>query len=316
MTPAEAPSRLQAHLEILRLDHWVKNVFVLPGVVVALSLDRGRIEWALAGRLALGLLAAGLVASANYVINAVLDARTDGFHPEKRLRPAVTGRIGTGWAYAQWLALWWAGLGTGWLISPAFGATMLLFGFMGCVYNVPPVRAKDIPVLDVLAEAVNNPIRMLAGWYLTLTAAVPSTSLLIAYWMIGCYFMAIKRLSEVRGFGGAGAMASYRKSFAWYDERRLSVSIMFYAAHSMLFFGAFLMRYRMELIVSFPLLAWVMASYYSLAFRGGGAAEHPEKLHRERSLMIAVTLCAASMGALLFVDLPWLHHLFTPSAAR
>jgi hypothetical protein len=29
----------RAHAAIARLDHWVKNVFVLPGIVVALTLN-------------------------------------------------------------------------------------------------------------------------------------------------------------------------------------------------------------------------------------------------------------------------------------
>src|SRR5271157_4868834 len=33
----------RGHIEIARVDEWVKNVFVLPGVVVALSVDRGRL---------------------------------------------------------------------------------------------------------------------------------------------------------------------------------------------------------------------------------------------------------------------------------
>jgi hypothetical protein len=49
------------------------------------------------------------------------------------------------------------------------------------------------------------------------------------------------------------------------------VSIMFYAATAMLFFGAFIARYRMELVLAFAFVAPVMAVYlylsYSLAAR-------------------------------------------------
>ena len=41
---------------------------------------------------------------------------------------------------------------------------MFVLWVMGCIYNIPPVRSKDLPYLDVLSEAVNNPLRMLAGW--------------------------------------------------------------------------------------------------------------------------------------------------------
>ncbi|MGC2612996.1 MAG: hypothetical protein WA354_03120 [Terracidiphilus sp.] len=55
----------------------------------------------------------------------------------------------------------------------------------------------------------------------------------------------------------------------------LLFSIVFYAAAAMLSFGAFLMRYRIELVLSFPLIAIVMAMYLSLAFKPDSPADHP-----------------------------------------
>jgi hypothetical protein len=81
----------------------------------------------------------------------------------------------------------------------------------------------------------------------------------------------------------------------------------------MLFFGAFLMRYRLELILSFPLIALVMATYLSLAFKADSAVQRPEGLYREPRLMIGIVACALVMSLLLFVDLPFLHQVFIPS---
>ena len=36
---------------------------------------------------------------------------------------------------------------------------------MGLAYNVPPVRLKEWPYLDVLSESVNNPLRLALGWF-------------------------------------------------------------------------------------------------------------------------------------------------------
>jgi 4-hydroxybenzoate polyprenyltransferase len=184
---------------------------------------------------------------------------------------------------------------------------------MGCAYNIPPLRTKDLPYVDVLTEAINNPLRMLAGWYLTGTAVLPPTSLLISYWMIGCYFMAIKRYAEYREIADSARSAAYRRSFAYYTEQRLLVSIMFYASHAMLFFGAFIMRYRLELILSFPAVALVMAVYLSLSFQPDSAVQRPEGLHREPRLMASVVGCAALMMILLFVDVPLIHRIFVMS---
>lgn len=316
MTVAPAPAcrpTLAGHLELLRVDHWVKNVFVLPGMVVAWSLDPARFAPAAIPRLAGALLSVGLVASSNYVLNGLLDAPHDRCHPLKRHRAAPAGRIDTRLAWVQWLALMAAGVALGLWVSRPFALTMAALWGMGCVYNVSPLRTKDVPYLDVVSEAVNNPLRMLAGWYATGTAAVPITSLLLSYWMAGCYFMAVKRLAELRTFGSTALGTAYRRSFAYYTEARLLNSIAFYGSVAMLFFGAFIMRYRLELILAFPAVAWVMAAYLAMAFREGSAAQNPERLYRERGLMAAVSITTVLMLALLYVDVPALYLFFPPT---
>ena len=304
---------LKGYIQLARVDHWVKNVFVLPGVVVALSIDRSRLaSWSWKSFL-IGMLAVCLIASSNYVINEILDSPYDRNHPTKSKRPAAAGLVRTKWAYVEWVALMVVGLALAGLVSKPFTLTLLTLWVMGCLYNIPPVRTKDVPYVDVLSEAVNNPLRMLAGWTLTGCVLIPPASLLLSYWMVGCYFMAIKRFAELRDIGDPHRSSSYRKSFAFYNERRLLVSIMFYAAQALLFFGAFMMRYRIELILSFPLVALVMSLYLSIAFKPDSAAQRPEGLYRESALMVAVIACAAVMVILLFVNLPVLHRIFTPT---
>ncbi len=84
----------------------------------------------------------------------------------------------------------------------------------------------------------------------------------------------------------------------------------------MLFFGAFIVRYRLELILTFPLVALVMAVYLSLAFKPESAAQHPEKLYRQQILMTSVGACFALMVVLLFVDLPRFRAFSTPPSRK
>ena len=305
---------LRGHLKIARTDHWIKNVFVLPGIAVAISIDRSTLTRGLIWQIVIGLISVCLVASSNYALNEILDAKFDREHPGKHDRPVPRGEVSIPLAYVEWILLMVAGIGIGLTISTRFAIDMGILWAMGCVYNIPPVRSKDLPYIDVLSESINNPLRFLAGWYITNTRALPPASLLISYWMIGCYFMAIKRFAELREIDDASRSKSYRKSFAFYNERRLLVSIVFYGSQAMLFFGAFIMRYRLELILSFPLVALVMATYLSLAFKRDSAVQRPEGLYREPALMAAVISCAAVMIGLLFVDVPILHNIFVPSA--
>jgi 4-hydroxybenzoate polyprenyltransferase len=305
------PGSLKPYLAIARFDHWIKNVFVLPGVVIALTASVPK--WSQFGlRFLLGALAVGLISSSNYVINEIVDAPFDKHHPTKRFRPIPSGNVSLSLAYLEWLALMAGGLALAWGVSPQFTAVMLVLWVMGVLYNIPPVRTKDIPYLDVVTEAINNPLRLLAGWYIVGEKLPPPASLMMSYWMIGCYFMAIKRYAEYREIADGRVSARYRRSFAHYNEERLLVSIVFYASFAMMTFGAFVVRYRLELVLAFPFVAVVMAVYLRLSFQPNSAAQRPELLYREPALLWAVCACSAALVLLLFVDVPWLYEFFTP----
>jgi 4-hydroxybenzoate polyprenyltransferase len=305
--------RFIAHLRIARFDHCIKQAFILPGIILAMALVGRRMDAALAINICIGMISATLIASSNYVINEMLDAPFDRRHPTKKNRPAACGLIHFGWGYAQWILMMVAGLALARMLSSGFLYSAMALWIMGCVYNIAPIRSKDLPYIDVLSESINNPIRFCLGWYMVTATLLPPVSMLMSYWMLGAYFMALKRFSEYRQINDSVAAANYRKSFRYYNQQSLLNSVLFYAASSMLFFGAFFMRYRMELVLSFPLIAWLMAIYFGLSFRKESAVQNPEKLYREPRLMAVLVLCIAVSTILLFVDIPWLGALFPKS---
>jgi decaprenyl-phosphate phosphoribosyltransferase len=308
-----AKERISAHIAIARLDHSIKNLFVLPGVIIPLSIYPSLVNRELFWRLSLALVSVTLVACSNYVINEVLDAPFDRLHPTKKNRAAARGHVVTWAAYVQWIAMMAAGLGVGLLVGVKFTLAAAALWVMGCFYNIPPARTKDVPYLDVLTESINNPLRMLLGWYAVTSVLVPPVSLLVSYWMIGCYFMALKRFSELSEIGDASVAGAYRASFKRYTPVSLLVSVVFYASTAMLFFGAYLIRYRIELILAFPLVALTMAIYFMLAFRPASSVQNPEKLYREPLLMGAFASTVVVMLVLLFVRVPRLGNFFRPT---
>jgi decaprenyl-phosphate phosphoribosyltransferase len=305
--------RVRAHIAIARLDHSIKNLFVLPGIIVPLSIYPKLLNARLGVTLVWAFVSITLVACSNYVINEVLDAPFDRLHPTKKERPAAKGLVNIPLAYVQWIAMMLVGVAIGWTISKPFAVTAVVLWLMGCAYNIRPLRTKDVPYLDVLTESVNNPLRMLLGWYAVAAWLVPPLSLLMCYWMIGCYFMALKRFSELREIGDQGVAGSYRASFKRYTQESLLESVVFYASTAMLFFGAFAIRYRIELVLGFPLVAIVMAIYFKLSFEPHSAVQNPEKLYREPRLMVWFGVTVVVMVMLLFVRLPRLENIFTPT---
>jgi decaprenyl-phosphate phosphoribosyltransferase len=258
------------------------------------------------------LVAVVAAASSNYVLNELLDAPFDRLHPTKNSRPAAQGSVLVPLAYAQWLLCAMVGFLCALAVSKPLFVSVLSLWVMGCLYNIPPIRTKDVPYLDVLSESINNPIRFCVGWYIVTTTVIPPASMLIAYWMLGGYFMALKRFSEYRQIGYESA-GKYRRSFLFYTEQSLLVSVLFYAATSMLFFGAFIMRYRMEMIFAFPFIALLMAVYFNLAFQQDSPVQNPEKLFREPRVMALLGVCCMVLGVTSFLHLPWLAQVFPKS---
>ena len=91
-TTMRATPTLRGHIQIMRIDHWFKNVFVLPGIIAAIGVDASRRPAAWLRIVLVGMLSICLVASSNYVINEVLDAPSDRSHPVKRNRPVPSGQ--------------------------------------------------------------------------------------------------------------------------------------------------------------------------------------------------------------------------------
>jgi decaprenyl-phosphate phosphoribosyltransferase len=131
--------------------------------------------------------------------------------------------------------------------------------------------------------------------------------------MTGCYLMALKRFSEFRDIDDVQVAGAYRRSFLYYTEVSLLSSVTFYAAAAMLFFGAFIIRYRIELVLVFPLVALLMSTYFKLAFQPNSAVQNPEKLYREPLLMIESALISVSMIALLYINIPAIGRIFSPT---
>jgi 4-hydroxybenzoate polyprenyltransferase len=293
-----------------RPSHWIKNVLLVPGVVVAIFYrpDRLSVEAGLA--VALAAAATCLTASSNYVLNELLDATTDRAHPLKAARPAALGRVDPRVAVGLWLLLGALGIALAASVNLPTAATAGVLWIMGVAYNVGPLRLKGWPYLDVLGESINNALRLALGWFPVIADRIPPLSLVIAYWMAGAYLMAVKRFSEFRYLSGNGDPAAYRASFAYYTEQRLLVSLVFYASLASLFGGVFMLRYRLELLLLSPLLAGLFAHYLTIGFKPRSSAQQPERLYRERRLVGYLTVIFIVFVALMTVRIDVLYDWF------
>jgi len=297
------------YLKLARIDHWIKQLFILPGFVFATLLTDRINYFDSIEHLVFGFVSTCLIASANYIINEWLDAGSDQYHPTKKTRTAVIKSLSKRIIYSEYALFAILGLSLSLLISKYVFLSGLLLLIMGIVYNVKPFRVKEVIYLDVLTESVNNAIRLLIGWFIATSDYLPPATLVFGFWMGGAYLMAIKRFAEYRLFASKEEAGLYRKSFLKYTSKSLLVSSFFYALSSVFFCGVYMIKYRIELLISIPFLCGLFCYYLLISFKDDSAVQRPEKLFKEKSLIIYILFLISLITVLMFIDIPALSKL-------
>jgi 4-hydroxybenzoate polyprenyltransferase len=112
------------------------------------------------GTVAIGFIAFGLFASANYILNDLLDLKSDRLHWSKRHRPLASGalppRLGIMLAIAA-VAASFA------LLQPANFKTIAVLGGYGFLALLYSLKLKRLPLVDILALSMLLTSRMVFG---------------------------------------------------------------------------------------------------------------------------------------------------------
>lgn len=302
----EGIETLNPWLRALRLERWPRSTAIGVGIAALVFLDRDRVAAAGPAAIALRTLGAFLltwaVSTANYVVNEIVDAPFDVHHPTKRNRPLAAGEVRKGPLAAIGLALAAGSLAAGWaLFSRPFFFALLALLAAGVVYNVKPLRTKDVPFLDSVSESANNPIRFAIGWYAFAPASFPPLEILVSWWAFGNFLMVAKRLSELRFLKEKAG--DYRASLRRYSKASLLFGMAFSAA---VFFAAYLAFAGVYRLQGFFYLAPFVAVYFALFFYNTLAEkevmEEPERLFRRPAFALYTALLAVLFALVFILD--------------
>jgi 4-hydroxybenzoate polyprenyltransferase len=175
-------------IRALRLPHWIKNTLVFVAPVLGIQ--------ALTRHAALNavmlFLFMGMLASATYIINDLLDLSVDRQHPAKRRRPFASGQIpiSAGVAVAAALILI-AGSGSS-LLPLSISVSLLAYLVLTLCYSL---WLKRVPMADVLVLAGLFTIRVAAGGLLLSTPISPWLLTFSMLFFLGLAIM--KRYAEL-----------------------------------------------------------------------------------------------------------------------
>lgn len=254
------------YIKLLRINHWFKNFFVVIGAACAylfvLYTRQSLSTLAEYAILILGaFLLASLISSVNYVINQITDVQFDKKHPTKKNRPLPSGKVSIEKAFIISMIIF----GLCFVVSLKyyslnFTALLVSLWIAGIIYNVKPIRAKDIPFVDVVVESANNPIRFSMGWFV-ITNIMPRIDILVVTWTAGAILMTAKRYDEYLHFGDN--LVPYRATFSRYSLLSLKRMLYVYSFLTLFVLGLLLSSIgNIFLFTLWPLfllfIAWIL----------------------------------------------------------
>ncbi len=279
-------NKKKLYVDSLRLERWPRSLAIIPGFIAffvltpgfTASLRNANIPL-LAIKLIVAFLLTLLISTANYIINEITDAPFDAYHPHKKNRPLVNEEISTKILVFLWLLFVATTVVTALLFFKNFYFLVDLIALLvaGLLYNVPPIRMKDIPFLDSTLESANNPIRFLIGWHV-LGTAFPPISLLVSWWFFGNFLMVGKRVAEKK-FLSEEESSGYRLSLKKYSQKSL---VVFMVVNAIIFIGSFAIFALESRLVTFlyaiPFIIFYLVMFMRKSVQDIEGAEEPERL--------------------------------------
>lgn len=277
--------KVKYYFESLRLERWPRSLAIIPGFVAAIVIEPSLISaqpiYISVLLLTVSFFLTLLISTSNYIINEIADAPSDAHHPAKKNRPLVKKIISVKVLMVLWLIMVIIAFTGGKLFfNRNFLLSLAALLLAGLLYNIPPVRVKDIPFLDSTLESANNPIRFLTGWFV-LTSTFPPASLLISWWAFGNFLMVGKRVAEKK-FLSPEESAGYRLSLKKYTTTSLIAFMILNSIIFILTFSLFALETKMyTLLISVPFILIYLGMFMKKSVQDRDGAEEPEKLLKD-----------------------------------
>ncbi len=154
-------------LKLLRVEQWVKNLFVFLPLFFSGNIMKTNLFW----ESVFAFVIFSLAASCIYIINDYSDIESDRKHPEKRKRPLASGAISKKFALIILGILVVVDVTLILFAQNHFHQNMWKFSTIIIIYFLMNLaytfKLKHVAIIDVTIIAVGFVLRVLAGGYIT-----------------------------------------------------------------------------------------------------------------------------------------------------
>lgn len=172
----------------LRLQQWVKNLFLFAALIFAghlFILDDFLLT-------TLGFLSFSILSSAVYLYNDIADIEQDRNHPVKSQRPLPSGLLSKKTSFLVSILLAGLSLTLGFILRFEFGIVQMTYVVLNILYSH---KLKEVVILDVMTIAAGFVLRVVGGAVLI---GVPTSEWLIVCTVLLSLFLGFsKRRTEL-----------------------------------------------------------------------------------------------------------------------
>jgi 4-hydroxybenzoate polyprenyltransferase len=287
----------------LRPRQWTKNTLIFLALVFSVNQAWSPFDLPNALRLLALSTAAfvvfGLVTSAQYLINDLLDIERDRLHPVKRKRPLPSGRLSPAVAVAAVVVILAVALPAGFFLEPRFGAVTLLYFAAMVGYSTV---LKHVVLLDVFTIAAGFVLRAVAGAFVIQVRISPWLYIVT---ILGALFLGFsKRRNElvVMEEGAAGhrpVLQEYTKELI--DSILVIVTSSTVMAYSLYTFTAEGLPANHAMMATVPFVLYGIFRYLYIVYVRGAGGSPEDELLRDRPLLLCVVAWLATAAAILIV---------------
>jgi 4-hydroxybenzoate polyprenyltransferase/phosphoserine phosphatase len=282
-------------MKAVRLHQWPKNVLLFFPLVLSHKVTTATVLPAI-----VAFFCFGFFASANYLVNDLLDLESDRHHPKKRFRPFAAGNLSVVAGVVLAIAL----VALSCLMLPqlpgAFALWLLMYALVTSAYSI---YLKRVPLVDVLVLSGLYVLRLLAGAAATRTVISPWLSSFAIFLFLSLAI--VKRFSELSNLRERGGETSHGRGYHVSDLEQIRSFGTSSAYAAVVVFSLYisrpdvfaLYRHSGRLWFIVPFLLFWLNRVWLLASRGE-LNEDPVIFALEDGVSLAVAVCIGVIALL------------------
>ncbi len=288
-------------LKTMRPDQWTKNLVLFAGLIFAGGLGRPQ----LVGLAVSGFLIFCALSGATYLINDLIDMRSDRQHPVKKERPLASGRLPVSTAAVAAAVLSVGALYLAYRLTPGFGYVASGYLMLNILYSLV---LRRMVILDVMAIAIGFVLRAV-GSVEVLLGAAPATQL--SPWLLVCtFFLALflglgKRRHEVIVLGASAS--GHRSTLSFYSPPLIDSLLAVVTASTVVSYAIYTIWPgtvekvgSANLVYTVPFVVYGVMRYLYLMFAEGEGGRPSRSLVSDAPLAVNIVLWIVAVGFIIY----------------